>query len=41
MPINTTHTGYNEAMKKVGRVRDFAAVSDAIKGNGDTVTIVQ
>ena len=35
MPINTTYNGYTEAMKKVGRVRDFAAGSDAVKNKGE------
>ena len=33
MPIDTKYTGYDEAMKKVGRVRDFAEGSDAVKDN--------
>ena len=36
MPINTTYMGYDEAMKKVGRVRDFAEGSDAVKDKGET-----
>ena len=36
MPINTRYTGYTEAMKKVGRVRDFAEGSDAVKDKAET-----
>ncbi len=35
MPINTKYNGYDEAMKKVARVRDFAEGSDAVKGAGE------
>ena len=31
MPINTTYAGYDAAMKKIARVRDFAEGSDAVK----------
>lgn len=36
MPINTKYNGYDEAMVKVARVRDFAEGSDAVKGKGET-----
>ena len=36
MPINTKYTGYDNEMKKVGRVRDFAEGSDAVKAKGET-----
>ena len=35
MPINTKYTGYDNEMKKVGRVRDFAEGSDAVKAKGE------
>jgi hypothetical protein len=34
MPINTKYAGYDEAMKKITRVRDFAEGSDAVKDKG-------
>lgn len=36
MPINTKYNGYDEAMVKVARVRDFAEGSDAVKEKGET-----
>ena len=35
MPINTTYAGYDAAMKKIARVRDFAEGSDAVKDKGE------
>jgi len=35
MPINTVFSGYHDAMKKVTRVRDFAAGADAVKAKGE------
>lgn len=35
MPINTTYPGYDNAMKKVTRVRDFNEGSDAVKAKGE------
>jgi len=36
MPIDTKYNGYDDAMKRVGRVRDFAEGSDAVKDKGET-----
>ena len=36
MPINTKHSGYKESIRKVTRVRDFAAGEDAVKDKGET-----